>query len=284
MICQACLNENGNTIQSEVYLHDGIDYKIAVCSFCKTAFSHPMPSNQCLKDLYSKKFDYRWYRDHYKAKYNDVCGRIFELREYLGNSILDYGGGLGYLSSAALEHGYKAATYDPYTTESLPNEKWDSVVSLHTLEHSNNLDLMITAMKDLLSPNGRLVIAVPNFESIGYKELGMSWVWAQPPTVHIFHFTSQGVKTLLERHGFKVLKIEYKERWDANIFCDLINEVKTKRKDASWSNKIFNRFSIYRNFIASRNSSYRAKGLESSKNLDYLPILFSELVVIAELE
>lgn len=149
--------------------------------------SWPRPPDAALRTIYGTSFDYQWYRDHFDAKLQDCRGRVKEYQSLLGQRVLDFGGGVGYLSQA-LKVGL-SATYDPYLSEVVPaRTAWDSVVALHVLEHSNDLDRTVSAMREWLEPCGRLIVAVPNFSGLGYREQGMHWVWAQPPLVHLLHF------------------------------------------------------------------------------------------------
>jgi predicted SAM-dependent methyltransferase len=158
------------------------------------------------------------------------------------------------------------------------------VAALHVLEHSNDLDRTLTRIKDFLVPQGRIVLAVPNFESLGYQKLGMRWTWAQPPLVHIFHFTAAGLLALLRRHGFGDLEISYHERWDANIVSDVEQVERFQSMEADWGKRHWNRIGIYRRWIARRNSRLRFEALNDAlaRNSDDWKEL-SELQVVGTL-
>jgi SAM-dependent methyltransferase len=191
--------------------------------------------------------------------------RIEEYGSLLGKRVLDFGGGMGYFSKAAFEVELKSITYDPYVSSSIPTKgHWDCVVALHVLEHSNDLDRTISQIKDFLTPGGRVIFAVPNAAGLGYQKLGMRWVWAQPPLVHIFHFTANGLKALLTRHGFGDLEVSYHERWDANLYCDLEHEKQFRSWDSHWGLRPFKAFQPYRRWIARRNARRRFEGLEQA--------------------
>ncbi len=214
----------------------GETYQLARCRSCGSVFTNPLPDDATLRTLYKNDFDYRWYQDHYDAKLRDCRMRIHEYRGILGHRVLDFGGGVGYFSAAARELGFDSDTYDPFlTSKTAIGGRWDTVVALHVLEHSNNPDSIIEQIKRLLIPGGRLILAVPNSASLGYKKLGMHWVWAQPPLLHVYHFNASGIKSLLSRHGFGEFKVSYHERWDANLYSDLENVRLSNVMDALWS-------------------------------------------------
>lgn len=257
-------------------------YHLEQCKKCNSIFTYPMPSDAVLATLYRTSFNYKWYKDHYATKLRDCRLRVKEYSHFLGQRVLDFGGGLGYFSCAVVETGRESVTYDPYTTKVIANEsKWDTIVLLHALEHSNDLDRTMDQIKSLLAPEGRIIIAVPNQESLGYQKQGMSWVWAQPPLLHVFHFTAAGLSNLLSRHGFSNIQITYHDRWDANSYCDINNLEVTRRMDSAWGKASF---SLYRMYIARRNSKYRFEGLRiSTLNNVNTSNLLTELQITAVL-
>lgn len=238
-----------------------------------------------MRAIYGTLFDYRWYRDHFDAKLRDCRMRVEEYRALLGQRVLDFGGGVGYFSQALREVGLESTTYDPYLSEAAPaRNSWDSVVALHVLEHSNNLDQTVSEMKKWLAPGGRLILAVPNFSGLGYRELGMRWVWAQPPLIHVFHLTADGLIALLSRHGFEDIRTSYHERWDANAYCDVDHAEEFRRWDSLWGLRPFKFFALYRKSIARINAARRFAGLEKSLHrLDAFPADHAELQVTAVL-
>ncbi|HYD82308.1 MAG TPA: class I SAM-dependent methyltransferase [Paucimonas sp.] len=237
-------------------------YSLAQCNQCGSAFTVDLPDDVTLENFYRVAFDYRWYQDHLPAKIRDSEIRIQEYAKLLGRRVLDFGGGLGYFSQTARKYGYESVTYDPFAGGMAPLENdWDTVVGLHMLEHASDPDRICTQIKKFLKAGGRVIFAVPNFDGLGYRTFGMRWVWAQPPLMHVFHFTAKGLRALLTRHGFQDLEVSYHERWDANMFCDVENAAATSRWDAAWGLRPFNAIPLYRKWIARHNSARRFEGL-----------------------
>ncbi len=282
-ICYVCHEQTLDYYSACRWVFEGNTYRLVQCRACGSIFTDPLPDNATLKQLYEKSFDYRWYQDHYDAKLRDCRMRIHEYQNSMGRRVLDFGGGIGYFSQIAREMGFDSVTHDPYyTKETCVSGKWDTIVALHVLEHANNPDSLIEQTKSFLKPGGKLILAVPNGLSLGYKKLGMDWVWAQPPLLHIFHFTAIGLKILLERHDFKDIRVTYHERWDANLYSDLERVQWFRIMDAAWSKKPFNSFSPYRKLIARINTFRRFKGLEKAM-MHYDPENenYAELQVVA---
>jgi SAM-dependent methyltransferase len=241
-------------------------YELEQCGACGCAFTAPRPDDGTLQQLYGESYDYRWFRDHYDAKFADARARFEEYEPWLGASVLDFGGGLGYFAAAARKAGLRSETLDPHSGAAAvaPGNGWDSVVALHVLEHSNDPGAMLKAIRALLKPGGSLILAVPNYASAGYRERGVNWVWAQPPLVHVFHFTVQGIAALLARHGFELEQVDYRERWDANYVADVLEVERFARLEADWARRPWSRFTLYRKYIAYRNAQLRFEALERS--------------------
>lgn len=283
--CPACMGDKITAYTNEEWLAYGITFHLARCKGCGSVHTSPLPVDATLQHLYATSFDYRWYRDHFAAKLKDSSIRLQEYKILLGQNVLDFGGGVGYFSQVARQAGYTSLTYDPFT-ESAPVEKgkWDTVVALHVLEHANNLDRICVQIKELLIPGGKLILAVPNFSGMGYREQGMRWVWAQPPLIHIHHFTAAGLCALLARHGFCNLQVSYHERWDANNYCDVKYAERFHRWDAAWGLRPLKSIPAYRRLIAYINSRRRFLGLAKSlRDFDSASDIYSELQITATL-
>lgn len=283
--CPVCLSEATKEFGRQFW-RIGVDtYRLQECQTCGCAFTWPRPSDEALRVIYGTSFDYRWYRDHFDAKLQDCRMRAKEYQSLLGHRVLDFGGGVGYFSQALRESGLESTTYDPYLSGAAPaRNAWDTVVALHVLEHSNDLDRTMSEMTELLVPGGRLILAVPNFASLGYRERGMHWVWAQPPFVHIFHFTATGLRALLMRHGFVDVGASYHERWDANLHCDLAHADEFQRRDALWGVRPLKSIAAYRRWVARRNAKRRFEGLAIAlEGCDPAKDIYAELQITARL-
>jgi SAM-dependent methyltransferase len=264
--CPICSETALKRPSDESWTLDGTTYYLLRCEGCQTAFTNPLPSDDVLNHFYQTSFNYRWYSDHLKAKLKDARIRFSEYKALLRGSILDFGGGLGYFSQVCRSNGHKSITYDLYSSNNPTNEKWDALVALHVLEHTNDPNELVLKFKALLNPGGRLIVAVPNYGGIGYRSQGMHWVWAQPPFLHIFHFTANGLSKLLERHGFVDMEISYHDRWDANTYCDVNHPRSSRKFDAAWSLKPFNAAHAYRKLVALINTYRRFRGLRKSSS------------------
>jgi 2-polyprenyl-3-methyl-5-hydroxy-6-metoxy-1,4-benzoquinol methylase len=142
--------------------------------------------------------------------------------------ILDVGCGRGFLLKYLGEQGYQ-----PYGIERSDNAAWHArnrlglnvittglveggfsgerfnvLVFWHSLEHLDSPFQAIARARELLKPNGIMAIAVPNSESLQARIFGRHWFHLDIPR-HYFHFGTRSLTTLLQQHGFRVVKVDH---------------------------------------------------------------------------
>jgi SAM-dependent methyltransferase len=76
---------------------------------------------------------------------------------------------------------------------------FDLVTLWHSLEHIHDLDATLSTVSILLAPAGRVLVAVPNFQSIDAVHYGSRWDGYQVPR-HLHHFSIEGMRRLAERN------------------------------------------------------------------------------------
>ena len=83
--------------------------------------------------------------------------------------------------------------------------RFDRIVFWHALEHLHRINESLARARELLKPGGQLVIAVPNLQSDDARRYGPNWIALDAPR-HLWHFTPETLRKLLEKHGFSVLE------------------------------------------------------------------------------
>ena len=89
-----------------------------------------------------------------------------------------------------------------------PPESLAGLTMFHVLEHLYDPRVYLSSARDLLAPDGRLVVQVPNAASWQFRLLGRSWNGVDVPR-HLFDFRDRDVEKLMERCGFEVLRRKY---------------------------------------------------------------------------
>src|ERR1700730_13797353 len=234
--CPLC----ATTHYSELYItrdrHYGIsgNYRIVRCVNCSLIFLNPMYSDRELAVLYPS--DYYAYQDLFKAN-----GAKELLKKLLGFSIgtkdpffkapgtiLDVGCGSGWFLEAMRSRGW--ATHGVEISESasrlgreskglqifcgtlqdarFPSEYFDYVRSNHSFEHMSLPNETLEEIHRILKPEGKLLIGVPNVESLNGRIFKQYW-WYLGAPVHPFTYSANTLSQMLVKHTFSVTNVTY---------------------------------------------------------------------------
>lgn len=87
----------------------------------------------------------------------------------------------------------------------LPRESCAAITMFHVLEHLYDPRSYLDAAYELLRPDGRLIVQVPNAACWQFLLLGEAWSGADVPR-HLFHFRASDLELLLDACGFEVLR------------------------------------------------------------------------------
>ncbi len=192
----------------------GDTFSILKCVQCGLGVTDPAPDEM---DRYYAN-EYHGGRHGMTAKMCDsrrtqivqqLCSRSSEKR------ILDVGCGDGTFLRKLAKSGWIAMGVEKYpgldqfqgvqVLDSLDQAQstgpYDCITLWHVLEHLPDVNETLASLQTLLKPDGVLVIAVPDFDSIPSKVFGASWLHLDVPR-HLFHFTSRSLAGLMEKHGF----------------------------------------------------------------------------------
>jgi 2-polyprenyl-3-methyl-5-hydroxy-6-metoxy-1,4-benzoquinol methylase len=104
---------------------------------------------------------------------------------------------------------------------SLPSESFDVITLWHVLEHVHELHKYLEQLKNLLSTDGNLFIAVPNYTSGDEKIYREYWAAYDVPR-HLYHFSPKAMEILLNAHGLKVEKM--KPMWYDSVYVSMLSE------------------------------------------------------------
>ena len=102
---------------------------------------------------------------------------------------------------------------------------FDVITLWHVLEHLPNLEEQISIFKLLLKPNGRLIIAVPNYKSHDAKHYKSFWAAFDVPR-HLWHFSQTSISKLFRKENMVVEKT-LPMKFDAFYVCLLSEKYKS---------------------------------------------------------
>ena len=139
-----------------------------------------------------------------------------------GARLLDVGCGNGKFVAQMKSVGWEAIGIDPDpvssaqaaaagldvrsgSIETLPgieDKSFDAVSLHHVIEHLHKPLETLRRCWQVLKPGGTIVIATPNFSSLGHSVFGADWFHLSPP-MHLVMFTPDSLKGALEAAGFE---------------------------------------------------------------------------------
>ena len=80
---------------------------------------------------------------------------------------------------------------------------------------------IVEELKNMLTEKGKVFIAVPNYTSYDAKQYGEYWAAFDVPR-HLYHFSPQSMKNLVEQHGLTIKKI--KPMWFDSFYVSMLSE------------------------------------------------------------
>ncbi|MEA5457751.1 class I SAM-dependent methyltransferase [Arcicella sp. LKC2W] len=209
-------------------------FSIQECKNCGFKFTNPRPDLTQIGDYYKAES----YISHTNTSKGLIAKLYHSVRKYtlkgklsLINSLipkkgklLDVGCGTGMFLNVCQEDGWKVngiepdngarqiaeeinkATIKTEILSSFKDETFDIITMWHVLEHIHLLNETIDWLKERLSENGYLIIAVPNHESKDAEIYREHWAAYDVPR-HLYHFSQKSIKQLFEQKGFSLKEI-----------------------------------------------------------------------------
>lgn len=230
------------------YTHDAFD--MIRCQDCEFILTQNPPTQEWIGPYYQSEnyISHTDTKEGLTSKLYHLARQMMLRRKFniiqnpdksLPHNLLDIGAGTGYFANYAKQKGWEVTGIEvseaarehaksQFGIELLPSEalqdldvKYTAITLWHVLEHVHDLNESLLKIRALLLDNGKLVIAVPNADSIDAGWYGKYWAaWDVPR--HLWHFQPKNMEKLLQKHGF-VLKKKLSMPLDA-IYVSLLSE------------------------------------------------------------
>lgn len=210
------------------------EFTIVECVRCHFRFTNPRPEDEQLGKFYESD-EYISHNNHNKNLFTRVyqLARLFTVRNKVSlinnlntqkSMLLDYGCGTGTFVAAAQANGWRATGIEPndkarYEAGKNKNitfyaglnqldtgQLFEVITLWHVLEHVADLHQTIASLKNLLTDQGKMVIAVPNHEAYEEKIYGKHWAAYDVPR-HLYHFSQSTMKALVAFHHLRIENI-----------------------------------------------------------------------------
>lgn len=216
------------------YFSTGEQFTYYQCQDCSCLFIHPLPNDQ-LNKIYPSNY----YSFSKKISFTDSIKEwidkryfksIFKNLRTTSIKILDVGGGEGWLlnniimldtrisftqvvdinrsaGEMAKKHGheYFCGRIEDFTT----HHKFDLVLLLNLIEHVENPHKVLTAIENMLSPNGLILVKTPNYDSLDARIFRYrNWGGYHCPR-HWVLFSKESFGKLLARTNLSAIYFSY---------------------------------------------------------------------------
>lgn len=239
----------------------------------------PIPDN--LDSYYISK-DYishtdatrNWFEKVYQSVKKITLKNKFNLliKEFKNPKVLDFGCGTGDFVKYLLSKNISGVGVEPNSfareialsknikvfenINLLQNQKFDIITLWHVLEHIPDYQNQIKELKKLLTPNGIIIIAVPNFNSYDAKHYKEYWAAYDVPR-HIWHFSQTTIKKLAMDYNFNLKTI--KPMWFDSFYVSILSEKYKNKKQ-----------NIIKSFIIGLFSNFKALKTKEYSSLIYI--------------
>jgi SAM-dependent methyltransferase len=199
----------------------GLRFAVVQCLDCGLCFTNPRPSPATIGQFYPDV--YRPHRTPRRGRPPRRRGRRERqsLPWHGEGRLLDFGcGGGSYLQRMHCQ-GWRVTGLDvsapaverirsdlglPALAGTLPHPLlepagFDVITMWHSLEHVHDPLTVLQEARRLLAPGGRLLVAVPNIDSLPFRWFGPAWYALDLPR-HLTHFTPRTLDLMLRQAGF----------------------------------------------------------------------------------
>ena len=208
-------------------------FAIAQCARCGLLFTNPRPDAAHIGRYYESAA----YVSH-NAGARGLANRLYQLARFFTvrrkvalitqlhggqtGRLLDYGCGTGHFLARARAAGWQVAgiepaagpradasarvgqpILEPAALAGLPAGSFDVITLWHVLEHVHELHNTLRQLLAALRPGGRLLLAVPNAESLDAQHYRAAWASYDVPR-HLYHFVPATMHRLLAAHGLRI--------------------------------------------------------------------------------
>jgi SAM-dependent methyltransferase len=214
------------------------EFHVVECAECGLLRLDPQPPPEKLGQYYPANY---WFApDSSAASRLEEAYRRFVLRDHVrfaarairdsgaSGPLLDAGCGGGLFLGMMRERGFRVLGLD-YSREAAAiawkRQQAPSVCAMlnaapfragtlgaismfHVLEHLYDPRAYLAGARELLQPEGRLIVQVPNASSWQFRLLGGAWNGIDVPR-HLFNYRSRDVEKLLHLCGFRVVRRKY---------------------------------------------------------------------------
>jgi len=230
-VCNSSSSELFLTCKDHTVSRETFD--IVRCISCGFKYTNPRPELNVLGNYY-KSEDYVSHSNTKKGFINSTYQTVRKYtlikklqlisKYYKTGKVLDIGSGTGEFLNICKNAKWETIGIEPsddarnmsitnYSLDirkeeeiaNLISESFDIITMWHVLEHVPDLNTRIEDLKRLIKPNGIIIIAVPNCNSLDAKIYKENWAAYDVPR-HLYHFTPKDIEAVFKKHELNLFR------------------------------------------------------------------------------
>ncbi len=217
------------------YLHvEG--FRIVRCMKCDLIYVNPRLTDDAIHDIYNKNyFNAESTKPYYKNYLGEKSWRSIEQEKEVirltkmkkPGKLLEFGCAFGFFLEMARKHGWvpsgveiprqagehaRAQGFDvfvgPFLDSNFPEGTFDAIHADGVIEHLPDPRENVRRCAALLKRGGILVLGTPNIASFCSRVYRAGFRLLEP-NAHLYYFSPKTLSALLEKEGFRIVKIRY---------------------------------------------------------------------------
>ncbi len=250
-LCPVCGSASIEEVMSaEDFTVSHETFAIWECTVCTLRFTQNIPQPESIgryyqSDAYVSHSDTQKglvNRLYHLVRNHTIQGKIKMIQRATGKEkgrLLDVGAGTGVFAQSMQAAGWEVTGLEPDPTARkkameksgmnlrpsedlyvLEEASFDAITLWHVLEHVHDLQGYLKQFLRLLSLDGKLIIAVPNYTSKDATIYQEYWAAYDVPR-HLYHFSPQSMELLAVKIGFRLEK--WQPMWFDSFYVSLLS-------------------------------------------------------------
>lgn len=249
--CPVCKSDElQNIFAVKDYTVSKHEFMIVECKNCTARFTQDVPAQDEIGAFY-KSDNYISHTDTGKGLVNKLYKKVRGvtmrqktaiIKKYTHlqkGALLDVGCGTGSFLHAMHLQGWNVTGLEPnagarslaeklHSLQVLPSheifnlsaDNYNAITMWHVLEHVHQLHEYTEQLVKLLTTDGSLFIAVPNYTSKDARTYGKYWAAYDVPR-HLYHFSPQSMEVLMQQHGLKI--VHHLPMWFDSFYVGMLS-------------------------------------------------------------
>lgn len=233
-------------------------WDLSRCPACGYIFANPGPGKSLLAILYNelKDPDYEAEAEGRRRNFRRLLSRLEKFLPEKGH-LFDVGAATGLLLIEARQRGWQVAGIEPsrWAVETAAKKyglhlylgsfedfkgngnQYDAITLIDILEHTPEPRKIVVKARELLKPDGIIVIVTPDIESLAARLAGRRWWHFRPG--HLGYFHRKSLQTLLHLTSFQVLA------WKRYSWSFSFDYILKRLPGLSWLTQVSNLASLW---------------------------------------